>query len=171
MHHPSPLPSPSPPPLLQFPSSGGASYKTLHNKFSDAAANLNVSGSEVTTAAGSTSDAQAETTQKFASQFEELLTTGLTLAGASTEDKETRNKTLEYLRSISVSSSELLLAAKALSADPNEPNMMNQLTAAAHSITDTINSLLNLCSSSGPGQKECNNAIRTIEVSVTCGWG
>ena len=72
---------------------------------------------------------------------------------------------LGYLRTISVSSSKLLLAAKALSADPNAPNVMNQLAAAARSVTDAINSLLNLCSTSGPGQKECDNAIRSIEVS------
>lgn len=70
---------------------------------------------------------------------------------------------LGYLRNISVSSSKLLLAAKALSADPNAPNAMNQLAAAARTVTDAINSLLNLCSSSGPGQKECDNALRNIE--------
>ena len=77
---------------------------------------------------------------------------------------------LGYLRTISVSSSKLLLAAKALSADPNAPNVMNQLAAAARSVTDAINSLLNLCSTSGPGQKECDNAIRSIEVRI-CNFG
>ena len=90
---------------------------------------------------------------------------GLTLIGAS-KDKETRKKMLGYLRTISVSSSKLLLAAKALSADPNAPNVMNHLAAAACSVTDAIDSLLNLCSTSGPGQKECDDAIRSIQVSV-----
>ena len=165
---PHPLPHPLDPYLLflcvfQFPSAGGASYQVLQSNLSTAAAALNVSGSEVVAAARSTPEVQAETTQKFASQFEELLTAGLTLAGAS-KDKESRNEMLGYLRTISVSSSKLLLAAKALSADPNAPNVMNQLAAAARSVTDAINSLLNLCSSSGPGQKECDNAIRSIEV-------
>ena len=71
---------------------------------------------------------------------------------------------LGYLRTISVSSSNLLLAAKALSADPNAP--MNQLAAAARALTDAINSLLDLCSTSGPGQKECDNALRNIEVRL-----
>ena len=31
-------------------------------------------------------------------------------------------------------------------------------------VTDSINSLLNICSSTGPGQKECDNALRNIEV-------
>ena len=58
----------------------------------------------------------------------------------------------------------MLLAAKALSADPNAPNVMNHLATAARAVTDAINMLLNLCSSSGPGQKECDNALRNIEV-------
>ena len=77
---------------------------------------------------------------------------------------------LGYLRTISVSSSKLLLAAKALSADPNAPNVMNQLAAAARALTDAINSLLDLCSTSGPGQKECDNALRNIEVRLGR-WG
>ena len=71
---------------------------------------------------------------------------------------------LGYLRTISVSSTKLLLAAKALSADPNAPNVMNQLAAACRAVTDAINGLLDLCSTSGPGQKECDNALRKIEV-------
>ena len=116
-------------------------------------------------AANSTPEVQAVTTQTFATQFEEMLTAGLTLAGAS-KNKESRDEMLGYLRTISVSSSKLLLAAKALSADPNAPNVMNQLAAAARSVTDAINSLINLCSSSGPGQKECDSAIRSIEVKI-----
>ena len=77
---------------------------------------------------------------------------------------------LGYLRTISVSSSKLLLAAKALSADPNAPNVMNQLAAAARALTDAINSLLDLCSTSGPGQKEWDNALRNIEVRLGR-WG
>ena len=83
-----------------------------------------------------------------------------------TQDRESCNEMLGYLRTISVSSSKLLLAAKALSADPNAPNVMNQLAAAARALTDAINSLLDLCSTSGPGQKECDNALRNIEVRL-----
>ena len=76
---------------------------------------------------------------------------------------------LGYLRIIAVSSSKLLLAAKALTVDHNAPSVMNQLAAAARAVTDAINSLLDLCSMSGPGQKECNNALRDIEVSMKDG--
>ena len=82
----------------------------------------------------------------------------------SPQDPESRSAMVGYLRTISVSSTKLLLAAKALSADPNAPNVMNQLAAACRAVTDAINSLLDLCSTSGPGQKECDNALRNIEV-------
>ena len=82
------------------------------------------------------------------------------------QDKESQDQMLGYLRAISVSSSKLLLSAKSFSADPHAPNVMNQLAAAARSVTDAINSLLNLTSASGPGQKECDNALRNIEVGV-----
>ena len=151
--------------MFQFPDTSGASYQVLQSNLTTAAVALNISGSEVLAAARSTPVEQAQATMMFTSQFEELLTTGLTLAGAS-KDNESRKEMLDYLRTISASSTRLLLAAKALSTDPNAPNMMNQLAIAARSLTDSINSLLNLCSSSGPGQ-ECDNAIRSTEVQ-TC---
>ena len=48
-----------------------------------AAAALNVVGSEVVAASRGTLEQKSEATAKFARCFEELLTTGLTLAGAS----------------------------------------------------------------------------------------
>ena len=63
--------------------------------------------------------------------------TGLITAGAS-KDKDTQEAVVGYLRTISVSSSKLLLAAKALSADPNAPNVMNQLAAASRYICTCI---------------------------------
>ena len=47
------------------------------------AASLNVAGTEVVAAARGTPEQQAEATSQFAQKFEELLTAGLTLAGAS----------------------------------------------------------------------------------------
>ena len=70
-----------PPP--QFPSAQGASYQSLQSTLSSCAATLNVAGSEVMTAAKSTPEHQAEASAKFAKTFNEMLTAGLTLAGAS----------------------------------------------------------------------------------------
>ena len=37
-------------------------------------------------------------------------------------------------------------------------------------VTDSINELLNVCTSYGPGQRECDNALRKIEVGkvISC---
>ncbi len=111
-----------------------------------------------------TPDQQTVVTAHFSENFQELLQNGLMLTGA-TKNKESREQMLGLLRNSSVASSKLLLAAKALSVDPNGPNVQNQLAAAARNVTDSINSLLNLCSTSGPGQKECDSALRNIEVN------
>lgn len=47
------------------------------------------------------------------------------------QNKEDQAQVVSNLKSISMSSSKLLLAAKALSADPTAPNLKNQLAAAA----------------------------------------
>lgn len=67
------------------------------------------------------------------------------------------------LKTVSMTSSTLLTTAKALSADPNLPNGKNQLAAAARAVTDSINHLVNVCTSAAPGQNECDNAIRQIK--------
>ena len=51
------------------------------------------------------------------------LQAGLTLVGNS-EDQDVQNSIIGYLRSISVTTSKLLLAAKGLSVDPNAPNVL-----------------------------------------------
>lgn len=49
----------------------------------------------------------------------------------SFQSKEDQTQVVTNLKTISMSSSKLLLAAKALSTDPNSPNLKNQLAAAA----------------------------------------
>lgn len=61
-------------------------------------------------------------------------------------------------------SSKLLLAAKSVSADPNAPNTKNLLSQAARAVTESINQLINVCTVSAPGQKECDNALRQIQM-------
>lgn len=38
--------------------------------------------------------------------------------------------------------------------------------AVFRGVTDSINMLLNACMSAAPGQKECDNALRNIQVSA-----
>ena len=52
------------------------------------------------------------------------------LAGA-TKDNEAQGQIVGNLKSVSMSSSKLLLATKSLLADPNAPNSRNNLTQAA----------------------------------------
>ena len=85
------------------------------------------------------------------------------MAGAQQEE-EMQQQVVGGLRSVSMVSSKLLIAAKSLSADPSAPNAKNQLAGAARAVTESINSLLTLCTSSAPGQKECENALRNLRL-------
>lgn len=49
------------------------------------------------------------------------------------QSKEDQAQVVTNLKTISMSSSKLLLAAKALSTDPGSPNLKSQLAAAARS--------------------------------------
>ena len=61
-------------------------------------------------------------------------------------------------------SSKLMVAAKSVSADPNAPNARNLLAQAARAVTESINNLFDICTQAAPGQKECDNALRQIQV-------
>lgn len=80
-----------------------------------------------------------------------------------TKDTEARGQMVISLKNVSVVSSKLLTTAKTVSADPSLPNGRNQLAAAARGVTDSINHLVNVCTSAAPGQNECDNAIRNIQ--------
>ena len=69
-----------------------------------------MTGSEVVAAARGTPEQQAEATSKFAKHFEELLTAGLTLAGASKVERERERKERACLRVHMVSTSLCTLA-------------------------------------------------------------
>lgn len=54
------------------------------------------------------------------------------------QNKEDQAQVVSNLKSISLSSSKLLLAAKALSADPAAPNLKSQLAAAARYVVGSV---------------------------------
>nr|XP_034319735.1 talin-2-like [Crassostrea gigas] len=85
------------------------------------------------------------------------------MAGLS-KDGDTQNQIVGRLKNVSMVSSKLLLAAKSVSADPNAPNTKNLLSQAARAVTESINQLINVCTVSSPGQKECDNALRQIQM-------
>ncbi|XP_070547100.1 talin-1-like isoform X3 [Ptychodera flava] len=138
------------------------SYQEVQGQLNTAAAGLNVSASELIAASRGTHEHLAHTAGQFTSNFTHLLDAGIQMAGA-TQSTEGQTQMVGSLKTISMSSSKLLLAVKSLSADPNAPNVKNNLAAAARAVTESINQLINTCTKSAPGQKEIDNALRNIQ--------
>ncbi|CAG5121597.1 unnamed protein product, partial [Candidula unifasciata] len=139
-------------------------YKQVQNDMSCSAANLNQAASDIVASSRvATTQHLAESSARYSQHYEDFVHTGLTLAGLS-KDLETQNQIVGGLKSVSMVSSKLLVAAKAVSADPNAPNSRNLLAQAARAVTESINHLFNICTQSAPGQKECDNALRQIQM-------
>uniref|UniRef100_A0A8C3SZZ0 Talin 1 n=1 Tax=Chelydra serpentina TaxID=8475 RepID=A0A8C3SZZ0_CHESE len=138
------------------------SFQEAQSQLNQAAAGLNQSANELVQASRGTPQDLAKSSGKFGQDFNEFLEAGVEMAGQS-PNKEGQAQVVSNLKSISMSSSKLLLAAKALSADPSAPNLKNQLAAAARAVTDSINQLITMCTQQAPGQKECDNALRELE--------
>ncbi|XP_062898877.1 talin-1 [Mobula hypostoma] len=144
-----------------FPPSS-KNFQEVQGQLNEAAVGLNQSANELVQASRGNTQDLAKASGKFGKDFNELLQAGVEMAGQS-KDKEDQAQVIGNLKSISMSSSKLLLAAKALSADPTAPNIKNQLAAAARAVTDSINQLITMCTQQAPGQKECDNALRELE--------
>ncbi|NXI37427.1 TLN1 protein, partial [Galbula dea] len=138
------------------------SFQEAQSQLNRAAAGLNQSANELVQASRGTPQDLAKSSGKFGQDFNEFLQAGVEMASQS-PNKEDQAQVVSNLKSISMSSSKLLLAAKALSADPAAPNLKNQLAAAARAVTDSINQLITMCTQQAPGQKECDNALRELE--------
>ncbi|KAF7701326.1 hypothetical protein HF521_002491 [Silurus meridionalis] len=145
----------------QFPASG-KTFQEAQANLNQAAAGLNQSANELVQASRGTTQDLTKATGKFGQDFSHFLEAGMDMAGQS-QSKEDQTQVVTNLKTISMSSSKLLLAAKALSTDPNSPNLKNQLAAAARAVTDSINQLITMCTQQAPGQKECDNALRELE--------
>lgn len=75
-----------------------------------------------------------------------------------------REQILDALRQLAQQSGRFLVSLKSAAADPQAPNLKQQLTSAARSVTESINRLIDICTSGASWQKECDNAIRNIQV-------
>ncbi|XP_009333096.1 PREDICTED: talin-1 [Pygoscelis adeliae] len=137
-------------------------FQEAQSQLNRAAAGLNQSANELVQASRGTPQDLAKSSGKFGQDFNEFLQAGVEMA-SQFPNKEDQAQVVSNLKSISMSSSKLLLAAKALSADPAAPNLKNQLAAAARAVTDSINQLITMCTQQAPGQKECDNALRELE--------
>ncbi|XP_050295854.1 talin-1 isoform X2 [Anthonomus grandis grandis] len=136
-------------------------YGELQQELTTAAANLDQASAEVVHSVHHPVQL-ASSSKDFSSAFHDLLHVSMEMAG-ETNETHVRGEMVDSLKSVSTSSSALLTTAKSLSADPNLPNGKNQLAAAARAVTDSINHLVNVCTSAAPGQNECDNAIRKIQ--------
>uniref|UniRef100_A0A3Q3BI58 Talin 2a n=1 Tax=Kryptolebias marmoratus TaxID=37003 RepID=A0A3Q3BI58_KRYMA len=140
-------------------------FQEAQNELTQTAAGLNQSAGEVVHASRGSSGQLAEASGKFSQDFDEFLDAGIEMAG-HTQKKDDQVQVIGNLKNISMASSKLLLAAKSLSVDPAAANAKNLLAAAARAVTDSINQLITLCTQQAPGQKECDNALRELELST-----
>lgn len=144
----------------EFPHSS-KSYGQLQQELNSAAANLNDASADVVSSVRSPTQL-ASSSRTFGTAFGDLLGVSMEMAG-QTKDKEVQGQMVVSLKNVSMVSSKLLVTAKSVAADPSAPNARNQLAAAARAVTDSINYLIDVCTSAAPGQKECDNAIRKIQ--------
>ncbi|XP_048515080.1 talin-1 isoform X2 [Athalia rosae] len=145
--------------MNEFPQTN-KSYGQLQQNLNTAAADLNDASANVVSSVRSPVQL-ANTSKEFTSAFGDLLGVSMEMAGQTTT--ETRGQMVVSLKNVSMTSSKLLVTAKSVAADPNAPNAKNQLSAAARAVTDSINYLIDVCTSAAPGQNECDNAIRNIQ--------
>ncbi|XP_014474910.1 PREDICTED: talin-1 isoform X3 [Dinoponera quadriceps] len=145
--------------MNEFPHTN-KNYGQLQNDLNNAAANLNDASSSIVSSVRSPVQL-ASSSKQFTNAFGDLLGVGMEMAGQTAV--ETRSQVVVSLKNVSMTSGKLLVAAKSVAADPTAPNAKNQLSAAARAVTDSINYLVDVCTSAAPGQNECDNAIRNIQ--------
>uniref|UniRef100_A0A8C4WBM8 FERM domain-containing protein n=1 Tax=Gopherus evgoodei TaxID=1825980 RepID=A0A8C4WBM8_9SAUR len=121
------------------------SFQEAQSQLNQAAAGLNQSANELVQASRGTPQDLAKSSGKFGQDFNEFLEAGMEMAGQS-PNKEAQAQVVSNLKSISMSSSKLLLAAKALSADPAAPNLKNHLVRALYKATRDQAALAHSCS-------------------------
>uniref|UniRef100_A0A646QFM5 Talin1 n=1 Tax=Hemiscolopendra marginata TaxID=943146 RepID=A0A646QFM5_9MYRI len=146
----------------EFPYSD-KTYSELQSNLNTAAANLNNAASDVVQSSSGTPVQLASSAKRFGNAFGDLVECGMEMAG-QTRDTEVRAQMVVSLKNVSMVSSKLLVTVKSVAADPSAPNSKNQLAAAARAVTESINHLVDICTSAAPGQKECDNAIRNIQM-------
>jgi len=136
-------------------------YGQLQAELNSAAAGLTDASTEVVSSVRSSHHLE-KASNKFGNAVGDILGVGMEMAG-QTKDTEVRGQMVVSLKNVSMVSSKLLVTAKYVAADPAAPNAKNQLASAARAVTDSVNYLVDVCTSAAPGQKECDNAIRNIQ--------
>ncbi|KAJ8686379.1 hypothetical protein QAD02_022173, partial [Eretmocerus hayati] len=134
-------------------------YGQLQSDLGHAASNLNDASAQILSTFRSPVDL-AISVRQYTEAFNDLMSIGTDIASQTAP--EARHQVIISLKGVSMSSIEFLSSIKSISSDPNTPNAKNQLSTANRSVTDSINYLIDSCTSAAPGQVECDNSIRNI---------
>ncbi|XP_021951847.1 talin-1 isoform X2 [Folsomia candida] len=140
---------------------GSRNYGQLQTELQRLAAEVGNSALDVVGATKNPAKLGTES-RHFGGKTTELINAGSQLA-ALHEDIQIRDEIIITLKSVSITTSNLLVQAKAASVNPDAPGMRNQLSSAARAVNESLNQLIDACSSAAPGQKECDNAVRKIQ--------
>ena len=143
--------------------SSGRPYGELQNQLTSAADRLNEATSDVVQSAP-VPNQLAATSKHFGRVLGEMMECSMDMAGQSNVT-ETRSTMVSTMKNVTHSSSSFLSSAKKVASNPSAPNANNDLAGAARGVTESINNLINVYTSAAPGQKECDNAVRAIQVS------
>lgn len=136
-------------------------YSQLQAELQHLATEVGNSALDVVGATGNPAELGTQS-KRFGNKTTSLINTGSQLA-ALHEDVEIREEIIITLKNVSITTSNLLVQAKAASANPDAPGMRNQLSSAARAVNESLNQLIDACSSAAPGQKECDAAVRRIQ--------
>lgn len=151
---------------LTAPYSSSHTYAELQDGIASAASRLNESTSEVIESSSRNPSQLGSSSRLYSTNYATLFGLGQDIAG-QTNDDEVQAAILSCLSNLALSSSKFLGAAKVVSTEPNAPNARSNLASGARAVTEAIGNLLDVCSSSAPGQKECDSAIQNIQMMRT----
>ena len=109
-------------------------FPDVQTQLNNSAVNLNQAASDVVTSARSAPPQLAASTNRFGKAYEHFVESGLEFASV-TKCTETQTQIVSSLRSVSMTSSKLMITTKTLIADPNAPNAKNLLAQAARYVS------------------------------------
>ena len=115
--------------IFQFPYTEEP-FSAVQERLNETSLALNTAANDVVHAAKGTSGQLAKASENLSHTYGDVQYSGLALAGKY-NDKAAQDQLVNNLRNTSNASSKLLLASKALAADPGAPNAKNLLAAAA----------------------------------------
>lgn len=143
----------------------------IQSDLNESALNLNQATNQIVIDSRKGSQHLSQSTFRFSGAFGDFLQNSLTLAGQNQVGEGDREQIVRTLRDVYANSTKLLQSAKSCVADPNASTSRQQLAIAVKQVTESINSVVNLClETNNPvlqAQKECDNALRDIETTRT----